>query len=672
MLSRILSNLPRWIAPAVLAFGLAACGGGGGMSGTTGSTGGPSTGPTGCSASTCGNAVVTLTDAPGDFASYQVAVNSVQLTKADGTVVETLGSATNVDFTQLVDVTELVSTTAIPQGEYVAVTMTLDYKNAAINVYTDANDQNTAAVSVVNTQVVDNTKTPPVTNTVQLYPAQSGSPTTVQVAVQLDSAHHFFVTPGKLSRLALDFNLKDSNTVTQDATTQNWTVTVLPTLVASVAPSDTKSIRVRGTVASVDTTNLTYTVNVAPFDEDKDNGTQVVVNTTPATTFDVDGQTLNQSDGIKALTTGMMTVAFGTLSKTDHTFTAAQVLAGTSVQSAKLDRIQGVVTSRPACPSGVSSDVVCLVVHSGRLQNHMQPESAPTFCTKDVLVEIGASTMLSSAPGNATGALTTNSPTIGSKVTAFGTAGTTTDSSGHPIFDATAGQLRLEITSLWGTQVATDTTKGTVTINLQAIEGLPVSAFTFAGSTNPSQFVVATGALSLGGVGSSAALRFLGFMAPYGATTPPDFDAVTLVNFTDTAAFLDDDFGPAGSTTGLAATTSGLTLAKAALVTGEEHFILIGPQKIDLASLPGDLAVNPDPNASGPFVIRSTTSSGMMQPMDVWAPDSEQVYASFGDFSTALMSKLQQGAKTQRVRALGQFDSGTSTFTAGQIEVTLL
>ena len=77
MLSRILSNLPRWLAPAVIALGLAACGGGGG-----GSSGGTMSGPQGCSASTCGNAMVTLTDAPGDFASYTVGVTSIQLTKA--------------------------------------------------------------------------------------------------------------------------------------------------------------------------------------------------------------------------------------------------------------------------------------------------------------------------------------------------------------------------------------------------------------------------------------------------------------------------------------------------------------------------------------------------------------------------------------------------------------
>ena len=85
MLHRILSNVPRWIAPAAIALGLAACGGGSG-----GSMSGPTAGPQGCSTSSCGSAVVTLTDAPGDFASYTVDVASLTLTRIDGTVVETL------------------------------------------------------------------------------------------------------------------------------------------------------------------------------------------------------------------------------------------------------------------------------------------------------------------------------------------------------------------------------------------------------------------------------------------------------------------------------------------------------------------------------------------------------------------------------------------------------
>src|SRR2546426_381667 len=80
---------------------LAACGGGmssGGMPG-----------PTSCGSSSCGGAMVTMTDAKGDFLSYTVNLTSLQLQTAAGASVETMPAVTKVDFAQLVDLTEVIS-----------------------------------------------------------------------------------------------------------------------------------------------------------------------------------------------------------------------------------------------------------------------------------------------------------------------------------------------------------------------------------------------------------------------------------------------------------------------------------------------------------------------------------------------------------------------------------
>ena len=79
---------------------LAACGGGGGSSNLAGES---------CGATACGSAVITITDAPGDFLSYTVDIVSLQLQRDDGTVVETLPVAATVDFARLVDLTEVIS-----------------------------------------------------------------------------------------------------------------------------------------------------------------------------------------------------------------------------------------------------------------------------------------------------------------------------------------------------------------------------------------------------------------------------------------------------------------------------------------------------------------------------------------------------------------------------------
>src|SRR3989337_1407881 len=50
-----------------------------------------------------GDVVVGLTDAKGDFVHYEVNVESLTLTKANGAVVETLPLSSRVDFAQYTD-----------------------------------------------------------------------------------------------------------------------------------------------------------------------------------------------------------------------------------------------------------------------------------------------------------------------------------------------------------------------------------------------------------------------------------------------------------------------------------------------------------------------------------------------------------------------------------------
>jgi hypothetical protein len=644
MLSRILSNRPRWLAAATLALGLAACGGGGGMSGGSGP------GPQGCSSSTCGNALLTLTDAAGDFASYTVDVASLQLTKADGTVVETLPVKTRVDFTQLVDVTEFVAAAAIPQGEYVSATMTLDYSNAAIFVYTDANDSQSVQVA----QVLDSTgktlwsSTPPA-------PASS----TVTVTVQLDNKNHLFITPGKLARLALDFNVAASNNVdlTNPAAPQ---VQVKAFIVASVVPADTKSIRVRGTLVSVDVAGGTYTVDVEPFNDADSKRGQVVIHTTAQTTFAIDGTSYTQTDGLNALNAepaGTITVAFGTLSKADQTFTATQVLAGSSVQSTKLDRLQGVVISRSAADA---NGVITLVVRRGTIETHADGDCK--FSAKDVALQFGAGTKITSAVGEPTAPVTAW-PSVGSEITAFGTATTSTSAAGDRIFDATAGQLRLELTTLWGSTNSIGSAE--VTLNLQAIEGLPVNVFDFTGTgSNPASYVVNTGVLPLAAAPTALTpVRFIGLVQPFGLT-PPDFNALTLANFTGTSALLEAGYG-SGSTAALTASATSLVLNVSDPMFGPMHFIRIGPALIDLTKLTSNVTIVPDAASMGPFAIRTEAPPGMGE------PDMIEVFNNYADFETLLATKLAGGAKVLKVIVLGHYDQSSNTFTAVQIALDL-
>src|SRR5437879_6632376 len=118
---------------AVLIFRLLAVAGIAGAAGVSG-CGGGSGSPMSSMAPASGVAMVTLTDAPGDFLSYQLAVVSLKLTRADGTAVETLPAPSKVEFAQLANLSEVISARQVSTGTYTGVSMTLDYSGATIVV----------------------------------------------------------------------------------------------------------------------------------------------------------------------------------------------------------------------------------------------------------------------------------------------------------------------------------------------------------------------------------------------------------------------------------------------------------------------------------------------------------------------------------------------------------
>src|SRR5690606_3280487 len=99
------------LAAALLA--LAACGDGGGVI-ITPPDDDDDPPASDCTATTCGDVQIALTDADGDFLSYTVDVVSIRLEKANGDDVQALPTRQRVDFVELVDVAEFVTTSTIP------------------------------------------------------------------------------------------------------------------------------------------------------------------------------------------------------------------------------------------------------------------------------------------------------------------------------------------------------------------------------------------------------------------------------------------------------------------------------------------------------------------------------------------------------------------------------
>lgn len=606
-----------------LALALAACGGGSGQSSLA--SGGSA--PTGqaCDASTCGTAFVSLMDADGDFESYTVDVVSLTLTKADGSVVETLAVKPRVDFADLVDLKEFLTAATVPNGSYVQGTVRLDYTNADIVV--DVGGVPTHAVAV----------------------DANGQPlTTVDLDIRLDNRKQLTIAPGRPALLELDFDLLASNTV--DLTKTPAQVMVQPFIVASVDVADSREALVRGPLVSVDTVAGDYHADLRPFHLATGRLGDVTVHTTANTEFEIDGTPYTGSAGIMALaalSAGSPTAAYGTLDTAQRRFTATRVHAGTSVAGAQFDAIQGNVIARSGDRLTVRG--VTLIRRTGGV----------VFERDDTTLIVGPNTKVTK-DGEADNTLTSSAISVGQRIHAFGTAAEA--SNGDVTLDATAGRVRMNLTRLLGMVKSAQT--GALTLDLTSIDRHRASAFNFAGTGSApaqdavaSSYDVATGNLNLSSLDVGQAARVFGFVTPFGAA-PPDFEGRTLVDFRDVPAVLSIGWGFAGTSAPfLSIDTTGIVIDNRNTSIGGRHFITIGPQLIDVKTL-----------ASAPRIVTDATKPGTYA---IGEPRRVEIYTTFADFTAQLTQKLAAGEKAVGLSATGSFDAASSTFSSQRVLVEL-
>jgi len=603
-----------------------------------------------------GMAMITMTDAAGDFQNYIVNVASLQLTRSDGTVVETVSTATQVDFTQLVDLSEIISAAQVPVGQYVGVAMTLDYSAAVINV----DNGSGGSITVPTSAIYNGMTTTPVS-------------APVKITLQLPPDKPLVVTARSVANLALDFNLAAGNTLVMPGTTTpitNWTgvtsaaVEVLGTLSASLTPDTTKQIHVRGPLDSVDTTHDTYTIDVRPFYNMTGTHGSLVVATTSMTNFSINGTAYaSPATGMPALQAALtassgplLTSAYGAFDVASKTFTASQVLAGTSVPGAGLDSLEGTVIAR---------SVNTLTISRGLMFRHDQDD-----LHVEHQITAGVSSSTTVTEDGQSGSFNSQSISVGQHVQLFGTF----NSSGSPEF--TASYARLMLTPLWGTNASVNNSTNIVTLQLQSLDDLKASVFDFTG-TGVSGNDATISAYSVGvpailpttGL-NGLPVRFKGFVTPFGAANNtsmppvPDFSAVTLVNFANTDAQLVLGWMPSAASnmpfSSFSSSSTSLVLSSASLQSATWSWLRIGPQRINLSMLTS-LTIVPDLQASAPrFGIAHLHSEDI---------DS---YSTFADLVTALYGDLNGTMTTVLgVFAEGPYDPGTSTLTADHVFIAL-
>jgi hypothetical protein len=601
---------------------LSACGG-------SSVTGGTAPSATNCAAPTAqdqnGCAYLTMTDAPGDFITYTVNIDSLQLKRQDGATVELVPNTTTVDFAQYSNLTEFLSGIAMPPGSYVSGTIVMDFSSANIQVQ-DSNG-----------------------NAVQVTPVdQNGNPLTgpTNLTINLDTVSGTLViAPGIPRLLNVDFNLDASNTVNVNGSGTPTTVTVQPFLDAAVNPNINNLIRVRGPLASVNLTNSSYVIGLRPFRQAMTGSTnpygQATIYTTSSTVFEINQQTFTGSAGLQALqSAGALTAteALGTYDFSRNQFDATEVNAGSSVPGGSMDAAQGVVTA-------VSGNTITL-------RGATIIRSTQTVVFQDsVAVTVGSNTRVREEGQGAT-TFTTADISVGQRLLVFGTV---SGSAPSLSLDATAGAARLLYTAVDSTFIGPDGSGTGMLVNVQSFEGRPVSLFNPAGTgSNYSSYDIALNGLSDSGFTGTDPVRTYGFVTPFGSA-PPDFSAKTVADFANANSRLRLSWGTSPTASAFSQISSnGIVFNLGTAPTIQN--LWRGGIVVSLSSL------SPAPTVVG---------NGGIGAYAILQNGTVTVHLLFANFVNDLNARLSATAKVQGFYAAGGFASSTSTLTANGIAVIL-
>ena len=594
---------------------------------------------------TPGTPVVTMgqSDGSSDFATYMVTVDSITLTDNNGNVVTLLSSPETVDLARLSDLGEFVEAPAVPSATYVSASIVLDYSSAT--VWPNINGEPTAGTAT--------------------GPKGTAAPIDT-ITVTFDPHHPLVIPDGASTRVHIDVDLAASNSVKNSVNpaTTPATVTVQPFVVLTPAPVDATPLRVRGLFVTTQSVASGFFMNTRPFYDLISALGAVIVNTNAQTYFNINGVTLTGAAGLAAIATlqeSTAIAAYGTLdnlSGITPTFNATAVYAGTSLESELGQYISGNVAARSGDTLTVSNATYATPVNA--------TTAYVTSYLPSIPVILGSATIVSE-DGIAAAGLNAASVSVGQRITVYGQADVNSTTGALIQLDATAGQVRLASTRLWGT--LNSATNGSASLDLQTIDALTPAGFRFTVTgtsghdATPAAYQVNTGSLDESALAAGTLLQVDGIVSPFG-TAPPDFNATAITPGSSTLQQLVVEWGN-GTTADAPFSSFGsaglvVDLANADLST--IHYIRTGPAMLDLKSLPASpliTTVGADQSNLWLAVGSSALTTGI------------SVFNSAAGFSTGLKSALNGTNRVFRLVAYGQYNSSTNTFVASRIYVAL-
>ncbi len=341
----------------------------------------------------------------------------------------------------------------------------------------------------------------------------------------------------------------------------------------------------------------------------------------------------------------------GDLSGITPGFHATAVYAGTSLDSPLADHIRGVVSAR----SGNTLTV--------RGATSVSRFGFVTFLN-NATVTLGSATVVSE-DGVAASGLTPLSVSVGQQLDVSGQSAF--DASGNLTMDATAGQVRLASTRIWGTLISA--TAGSASLDVLSLGNFAPAGFNFAGTgtsgqdANPSAYAVDTGSLDQSATAAGTLLRVDGIVNAFGSA-PPDFTATAITAGTATEQRLVVEWINGGATAPfISDSVTGLVVDLNSPALGTVHYIRTGPATLDLKTLPASpliTTVGADQSNLRLAIGNASLATGV------------SVFNSISGFASALTATFNGTNKIYRLVAVGQYNSGTNTFVASRISVALM
>lgn len=425
-----------------------------------------------------GELVIGLTDADGDFTAYQVDVVSLKLYREDGAEVSVLPVASTIDFTEYVEVTELLTTASLAKGKYLSGNMILDYSNHDIQVELSGNS--------VLAQVVD------------------GSGDSID---QIEMSFNFGeeglqISNGSAAFLSLDFDLQATNEV--DISGFLPKVTVTPVLVAEVNGDKIKQQRTRGLLTSVDSSAHNFELKIRPLKTTSGSFGSLTIEIDSETLFEVDGSNYLGLAGLMAMEEveldSIVTVT-GNINLESGLMEAEMVSAGNSVLGNAYDFGKGSVIA-------IEGNV--LTLKGGALKHHNGSEMRGGL----TLVDLGDLNSLTKASDLSEG--TIDQIQIGSEIVAYGEAVT---DSGNRRLENVQG-VKLYDSELQGSVVSIGVSS--ITLNIQSINKRDVSLFEIE---LPEMFLVTTGSLDISSLEVNDLVKVEGYFS-----SSSEFEAVSILD----------------------------------------------------------------------------------------------------------------------------------------------